>query len=89
MNGLIQLLEYKNEWKVYYTPFSTLLQPHFKYSNRLDKLKIIEAMDRRLSSVDDEENGFIVWNHFKTIIEQELKIKEKILNDFTGNLTVN
>ena len=51
-----------------------MLTPYFKYGNRLDKIKILEAIDWRLSSCDDDENGFINWNHFKTILESEMRI---------------
>lgn len=93
LNGFMQLLEFKNEHKVYYTPFSlsnqTLIRPYFKYLRRINQQKVIESIHRRLSSCDDEDNGFINKNHFKTILEQELKIKEKIVQDFISNICQN
>jgi len=53
---------------VYYTPLFNLLPPHFKHARRVDKFKIIEIMDRRLITCDDEENGFVNTNLFKTIL---------------------
>jgi len=52
-------------------------------------MKIIEALDRRLNSCDDEENGFINRNHFKTILEQELKIKDKIVKELVEKFSMN
>lgn len=89
LDGLVQLLELKNERKVFYTPFSTQVSPYLKYGRRLDKLKIIEAIDRRLSSCDDDENGFINRNHLKTILEQELKIKDKIVRELVEKFGAN
>lgn len=80
------MLELKNTTKVYYSPLFNLLPPHFKHARWVDKFKIIEIMDKRLTSCDDEENGFVNINLFKTILLDEIWMKEKIVVDFLDKL---
>lgn len=89
LEAFSNLLELKNSTKVYYGPLLNLLPPMFKHARRVDKFKIIEIMDKRLISCDDEENGFVNSNLFKTILLQEIRIKEKIVEDFVVKLKQN
>lgn len=43
-------------------------------------------MDKWLTSCDDEENGFVNINLFKTILLDEIWMKEKIVVDFLDKL---
>lgn len=85
----IDCLEYKNEDKVYYGPLFTTLPPYFKHARRLDKFRIVETIDQRLSSCDDLDIGFVLENHFKTILQDELRVKDKIVKDFLNELAPN
>ena len=55
----------------------------------VDKFLIVEWMDKWVSSCDDEENGFVITNLFKTILEDEIKVREKIVDDFCVKLKPN
>lgn len=65
-----------------------LLPPFFNYARRIDKSNVIELIYKRLGSVDDYGNGF-VGNTFKTILESEINLKSKIVDDFALNLKPN
>ena len=45
LSHFINLLENKNEKKVFYGPFSSEIGPWFKYGRRLDQMKILDAID--------------------------------------------
>lgn len=66
-----------------------VLPPFLKYARRIDKRELIEFIHRRLSSVDNFENGFVENNMFKSILECEANLKEKIVDDFVANLKPN
>ena len=81
--------ELKNPDMIYYSSLMNTLPPFFKYSRRIDREQIIEFMHKRLNSVDNYGNGFVDHNMFRSILEREVNLKEKIVNDFTLNLKPN
>jgi len=89
IEAFISLLELKNTTKVYYTPLFNFISPHFKHARWVDKFKIIEVMEKWLVSCDDEDNGFVITNLFKTILQDEIRIKSKIVEDFVDKLSPN
>lgn len=85
----IDFCELKNPDTIYYSPYMNTLPPFFKYARRIDKEQIIEFIYRRLSSVDNYSNGFVENNMFKSILECEANLKEKIVDNFIDNLKPN
>lgn len=79
-------LEYKSVDKLYYSPMFGLPPPFFKYSKKFDKLEIICRMNEELESLDSTDNGFIPANVFRNALEDELKIKSKIVEDFINSI---
>jgi len=79
-------LEYKSVDKLYYSPLYGLPPPFFKYSKKFDKLEIISRMNEELESLDSTDNGFIPVNVFRNALEDELKIKGKIVDDFINSI---
>jgi len=79
-------LEYKSVDKLYYSPLFGLPPPFFKYSKKFDKLEIICRMNEELESLDSTDNGFIPVNVFRNALEDELKIKPKIVEDFINSI---
>jgi hypothetical protein len=43
---------------------------------------VIEKFNKELQSIDTNGSGFVPVNLFRSILEHELKIKEKIVVDF-------
>jgi len=43
---------------------------------------MIEKFNKELQSIDSNGSGFVPVNLFRSILEHELKIKEKIVVDF-------
>jgi len=62
------------------------MPPFFKYASRFDSFSVIEKFNKELSSIDTHGSGFVPLNMFRSILENELKIKEKIVLDFIGNM---
>lgn len=85
----LEYLELKNPDCMYYSPYLNVLPPFFKYARRIEKEEIIEFIYKRLSSVDNYENGFVENNMFKSILECEVNLKEKIVDNFVDNLKPN
>lgn len=65
-----------------------MLPPFFKYARRIDKEGVIEFIHKRLLTIDEYNNGF-VGNMFRSILETEVNLKEKIVDDFLDNLKPN
>lgn len=80
-------LQYKNQDKVFYSPLFGFPVPYFRYANRIDQFGVVEKFNRELNAIDTHENGFVPLALFRSIIEHELKIKEKIVIDFIKNMT--
>ncbi len=85
-NYIQEGLEFKNSDKVYYSPLFGALPPFLKYAKRFDSFSIIEKFNKELLSIDTHGQGFVPINLFKSVLEHELKIKEKIVSDFLLNL---
>lgn len=79
-------LEYKNSEKVFYSPLAGPVAPFFRYAKRFDNFEVVDKFNRELLSIDTQATGFVPVNLFRSILEHELKIKEKIVLDFIGNL---
>lgn len=82
----MECLEFKNQDKVYYTPLFGLPPPYFRQAKRFDSFDIIEKFNKELSALDNRDNGFVSVALFKSLLEHELKIKEKIVADFVCNM---
>jgi len=79
-------LEFKSVDKVYYSPLFGPPPPFFKYSKKFDKLEIVCRMNEELEALDSTDNGFIPVNVFRNALEDELKIKTKIVEDFINTI---
>ena len=77
-------LEFKSVDQVYYSPLFGLPPPFFKYSQKFDQLEIICKLNAELESLDSTDNGFIPVNLFRNALEDELRIKGKIVDDFVN-----
>ena len=62
------------------------MPPFFKYASRFDSFSVIEKFNKELQSIDTHGSGFVPINMFRSILENELKIKEKIVIDFITNM---
>jgi Ca2+-binding EF-hand superfamily protein len=85
-NYIQEGLEYKSSDKVYYSPLLGSLPPFFKYVQRFEGFTVIEKFNKELQSIDTNGSGFVPVNLFRSILEHELKIKEKIVVDFIQNM---
>lgn len=86
MRNYLSQLEYKNSDKVFYSPLFGPVPPFFRYAKRFDQFGVIEKFSKELQSIDNHGTGFVPVNLFRSILEHELKIKEKIVLDFINNL---
>jgi hypothetical protein len=80
------MLEYKSSDKVFYSPLAGPVAPFFRYAKRFDSFGVVEKFNKEFQSIDTRASGFIPVNLFRSIMEHELKIKEKIVLDFINNL---
>jgi len=80
-----ETLEYKNVDSVYYSPLFGLPAPYFKYAKRFDQFGVVEKLFNELSALDSHESGFVPLGLFRSVLEHELKIKVKIVEDFIEN----
>ena len=62
------------------------MPPYFKYARRFDSFSVVEKFNKELQSIDTHGTGFVPLNLFRSILEGELKIKEKIVLDFINSL---
>lgn len=62
------------------------LPPFFRYAKRFDSFTVIEKFGKELQSIDTHATGFVPGHLFRSILEHEIKIKEKIVLDFISNL---
>ena len=79
-------LEYKSVDKVYYSPLFGLPPPFFKYAKKFDQLEIICKFNEEFENLDSNDNGFIPSNIFKNVLEGELNLKTKIVDDFVNSI---
>jgi len=79
-------LEFKSVDKVFYSPLFGLPPPFFKYAQKFDQLEIICKFNEEIEALDSNDNGFIPVNILKNVLEGELKIKTKIVDDFINGL---
>lgn len=86
LRNYIGQLEYKNSDKVFYSPLMGPVAPYFRYAKRFDAFGVIEKFCKELQSIDTHLTGFVPVSLFRSILEHELKIKEKIVLDFILNL---
>lgn len=86
MRSYLETLEYKNSDKVYYSALLGPVAPFFRYAKRFDSFGVIEKFGKELQSIDTHGTGLVPVNLFRSVLEHELKIKEKIVLDFISNL---
>ena len=86
LTNYLRVCEYKSQDKVYYSPLFGPLPPFFRYAKRFDSFGVIEKFARELQSIDTHGHGFVPVALFRSILEHELKIKEKIVLDFISSL---
>lgn len=79
-------LQYKSADKVYYSPLFGLPPPYFKYAAKFDQVEIITKFNEELINLDSHDNGFIPVPVFKNVLEGELNVKTKIVEDFINGL---
>ena len=86
MKELIEELEYKNQDKVYYSPLLSNMPPFFKYVKRFNDYGVFEKFNKELKALDIQESGFIPLHIFRSVVEFELSIKKKIVDDFVEQM---
>lgn len=79
-------LQFKNTDKVYYSPLFGLPYPFFKYAKKFDQIEIVCRFNEGISELDNNDSGFIPVNVLKNVLEGEMKIKTKIVDDFIYGL---
>ena len=75
-------LEFKNSDSVYYSPLFGLPPPYFKQSKSYSTFEFVQQCMRELTSLDSHATGFLPIALFRSVLEHELKIKPKIVDDF-------
>ena len=75
-------LEFKNSDSVYYSPLFGLPPPYFKQASSFKNFEFAQSVMRELTSLDSRCSGFLPVAIFRSALEQELKIKPKIVEDF-------
>ena len=75
-------LEFKNSDSVYYSPLFALPPPFFKQSKSFSTFEFAQQTMRELISLDSHCTGFLPVALFRSVLEHELKIKPKIVDDF-------
>jgi hypothetical protein len=71
---------------VFYSPLFGLPPPFFKYAKKFDQLEIVMRLNDELECLDTNDNGYIPVTLFKNALEEELKIKSKIVDDFVNSI---
>mgnify|MGYP000011403276 CR=1 len=79
-------LEFKSVDKVFYSPLFGLPPPFFRYAHKFDQIEIIQKFNAEFENLDSLENGFVPTNVFKHVLESELNLKSKIVDDFINAL---
>jgi hypothetical protein len=79
---LLYNMEYKNSDKVYYSPLFGEIGPFFKYAKRFDQQGVISKFFKEFQLIDNSESGMVPIVLFRSILERELSVKEKIVDDF-------
>lgn len=75
-------LQFKSVDKVFYSPLFGLPPPFFKYGGKFDQIEIVCRFNEEFENLDSMTNGFIPANVFKNLLEGELNLKSKIVDDF-------
>ena len=75
-------LEFKNSDSVYYSPLFGLPPPYFKQSKSFSTFEFVQQTMNELLSLDSHNTGFLPVALFRSVLEHELKIKPKIVDDF-------
>jgi hypothetical protein len=72
--------------KVFYSPLFGLPPPFFRYAKKFDQIEIICKFNEEFENLDSMENGFIPATILKNVLEGELNLKQKIVDDFIFSL---
>ena len=75
-------LEFRNSDSVYYSPLFALPPPYFKQSKSFSTFEFVQQCMRELTSLDSHGTGFLPIALFRSVLEHELRIKPKIVDDF-------
>ena len=80
------LLEFKNQDSVYYSPLFGLPPPYLRHAKSLDNFEVVEECLRELTALDSHEEGFVPLAIFISALEHKLRLKPKIIDDFVESL---
>jgi hypothetical protein len=72
--------------KVFYSPLFGLPPPFFKYAKHFDQTEIVCKFHEEFENLDSHDNGFVPTNIFKNVLEGELNVKTKIVENFINSL---
>lgn len=78
-------LEYRNKDSVYYSPLLGLPAPYFRHAGRIELFSVVFRMSQELTALDSHDGGFVPVGLFRSVLEHELKVKPKIVDDFIEN----
>jgi hypothetical protein len=79
-------LEYRNSDSVFYSPLLGLPAPYFRHARSIEIFHIVVRMSQELNALDSHQAGFVPVGLFRSVLEHELKMKTKIVDDFIENL---
>ena len=87
MNQLVaDNLEYRNTDSVFYSPLLGLPAPYFRHARSIEVFHVVVRMCQELNALDSHQAGFVPVGLFRSVLEHELKMKPKIVDDFIENL---
>lgn len=79
-------LQFKSVDKVFYSPLFGLPPPFFKYAKKFDQWEILNKINEELEQLDSGEHGLVPVNLFRNCLQDELNIKNKIVDDFVNGI---
>ena len=82
-------LEYRNQDSVFYSPLLCLPPPYFRYTAEIENSDTVIKFFRELSALDSHQQGFVPVSLLKSVLEQTLRVKPKIVDDFILEMTDN
>ena len=78
-------LEYRNTDSVFYSPLLGLPAPYFRQAGRIELFSVVVRMCQELTALDSHHAGFVPVGLFRSVLEHELKVKPKIVDDLIEN----
>ena len=70
---------------IFYSPLLGLPAPYFRHAGQILLFSVVFRMSEELAALDSHNAGFVPVGLFRSVLEHELKMKPKIVDDFIEN----